>query len=71
LYTKAELEIIFEIKKLLYSEKLTIEGARKKINRNFLSSKGKSIFSSKNEGNTYPIIDEVKEDLRKILDLLA
>ncbi|MCM2356973.1 MAG: MerR family transcriptional regulator [Geobacteraceae bacterium] len=32
LYTKKELELLLEIKKLLYTEKLTIEGARKRIN---------------------------------------
>ncbi|HEY6873460.1 MAG TPA: MerR family transcriptional regulator [Geobacteraceae bacterium] len=33
LYTKKELALIFEIKNLLYAEKLTIEGARKKIGK--------------------------------------
>lgn len=31
LYTREDLELICEIKQLLYTEKLTIEGARKKI----------------------------------------
>lgn len=31
LYTKSDIEQISEIKKLLYAEKLTIEGARKRI----------------------------------------
>lgn len=32
-YQKRDLEIIFEIKRLLYEEKMTIQGARKKLKR--------------------------------------
>ncbi len=60
LYTKKELELILEIKKLLYTEKLTIEGARKKI-----AGKGKKGTQELSEAqdSIRNVIDEVKEDL--------
>ncbi len=37
LYQQKDVEIILEIKRLLYDEKFTIEGVRKKLTRNYLS----------------------------------
>jgi DNA-binding transcriptional MerR regulator len=63
LYTKKELDLILEIKKLLYTEKLTIEGARRKITGQ--GNKGtrelpEAEYSSDVIRN---VINEVKEDL--------
>lgn len=63
LYTKKDLELIFTIKKLLYSEKLTIEGARKKI-----ACKGKKGEPAMTEVEPAPdqlrkLISEVREEL--------
>jgi len=70
LYTKKELELIFEIKKLLYTDKLTIEGARKKF-----TGKGKKStrelpeveFASDSIRN---VLNEVREDLMMLRDSL-
>jgi len=60
-YQKQDLETLMEIKRLLYEEKMTIEGAR-------LRFKGekpeKTVFSS-------PIIEEAKTELRQILEILG
>jgi len=69
-YTKKELELILEIKNLLYSEKLTIEGARKK-----LKSKIRHRESTITETDFIPdqlvkVLHEVKEELQKIRNLL-
>ena len=65
LYSRKNLELILQIKSLLYSERLTIEGARKKI--------------SERKSNKSEILDidlktrvlrEVKEDLIRIRDSL-
>ena len=60
-YQKQDLETLVEIKRLLYEEKMTIEGAR-------LRFKGE-----KNERVTDldPVIEEIKAELHQILNLLS
>jgi DNA-binding transcriptional MerR regulator len=67
LYTKKDLELIFEIKKLLYIEKLTIAGAKNKLRK-----QGNSRLK---ELDCYPdkiitVINEVREELVKIRNSL-
>ena len=61
-YQRKDLEVIFEIKRLLYEEKLTIEGARKRLKQG--EPKG---GSSEKEGG----IEEIKKDLKEILRTLS
>ncbi len=70
LYSRKELDVVLEIRRLLYSEKLTIEGARR-----VLAKRGKRGPSSENEIEQKPadilrVIEEVKNDLRNIRDSL-
>jgi DNA-binding transcriptional MerR regulator len=72
LYTRKELDIVIEIKRLLYSEKLTIKGARM-----VMAKRGKVIdrlpvetSAGHSETNMLQIIREVKDDLKKIRDSL-
>jgi len=58
-YRRKDLELLLEIKHLLYSEKMTIEGARRRL-------KEKRGVSEENKF----IIKEIKEELEKILQLL-
>ncbi|MFO8089026.1 MAG: MerR family transcriptional regulator [Desulfatiglandaceae bacterium] len=58
-YRRKDLELLLEIKHLLYSEKMTIEGARRRLRE----KRGDSA-----ENNT--IIKEIKKELEKILQLL-
>ena len=60
-YLKKDLEIILEIKRLLYDEKMTIEGARKRL-------KQKMEKGIKSEHLT---IEGLKQELRSILDVLT
>jgi DNA-binding transcriptional MerR regulator len=60
-YRKADLEMIMEIKRLLYEEKLTIEGARQRLKQ----KKGEEGSVDK------ALIDEMKADLREILRVLS
>lgn len=60
-YRKRDLEIILEIKRLLYEEKLTIEGARRKLKQKM--SKQASVDSD--------ILRELKRGLQDILRVLA
>ena len=59
-YQKKDLEVILEVKRLLYEEKLTIEGARRRLKQGV----------SKNGVSQEQILKELKENLREILKVL-
>jgi len=60
-YQKQDLETLLEIKRLLYEEKMTIEGARLR----FKGEKSeKPVFSES-------ILEEAKRELRQILEILG
>ena len=60
-YQKKDLELILEIKRLLYQEKLTIEGARQRLKQ----KKEKTTVADAG------LIEEVKTDLQEILKTLS
>jgi DNA-binding transcriptional MerR regulator len=60
-YQKRDLELILEIKRLLYEEKLTIEGARQRLKQ----KKEKAPVADAG------LIEEVKTDLQEILKALS
>ncbi|BAI80661.1 transcriptional regulator, MerR family [Deferribacter desulfuricans SSM1] len=57
LYTKKHIDLILQIKSLLYEEKLTIEGAKKRL-------------SSNNNLKNNPDKEFIKKELQEILNLL-
>jgi DNA-binding transcriptional MerR regulator len=60
-YQKRDLEIIFEIKRLLYEEKLTIKGARKRLKEN--NSKGALVDRE--------FLKEIRSGLQDVLKVLT
>lgn len=60
-YQKKDLELIFEIKRLLYDEKMTIEGAKRRLKR------GKAPPRPELDG---VFLDGLKRDLKEILRIL-
>jgi DNA-binding transcriptional MerR regulator len=60
-YQKQDLETLVEIKRLLYEEKMTIEGARLR----FKGEKPEKIISLN------PDVEEIKTELRQILEILG
>lgn len=60
-YQKKDLEIIIEIKKLLYEERMTIEGAKIKLKQKL------SLDEKQNTG----FVQELKIELQEIMDLLT
>lgn len=65
LYSKNNVEFIFTIKKLLYTERLTIEGARKKI-----SELKSNISATRGKNKEITILREVREELIRFRDSL-
>jgi DNA-binding transcriptional MerR regulator len=61
-YQKKDLELIKEIKRLLYEEKLTLEGARKRLKKQ--TSQTETVEPA-------DIIEEIKSELRSIAELLS
>ncbi len=75
LYRRKDVELILEIKRLLYEERYTIEGARRKLaqymrqrRRDDASGQGE-LFAAEAEGST--LVDYIKRELRDILNLLG
>jgi DNA-binding transcriptional MerR regulator len=60
-YQRKDLEIILEIKRLLYDERLTIEGARQRLKKS----------EPETELPDKTLIEELKTDLKDILKMLA
>jgi DNA-binding transcriptional MerR regulator len=65
LYSKQDVELVIEIKELLYAEKLTIEGARKR-----LEGKKKYRKSELSSEALAALIEEVKLELTSLRDQL-
>ncbi len=60
-YTRKDIEIILEIKHLLYDQKFTLEGARK-----FLNTKKKV-----GSGHTKGLLEDIRSELKTIRDMLG
>lgn len=67
-YVKKDLEFILEIKKLLYQERYTIEGVRKRFGEGSLSNKQTLEPKITESIPPHKIIEHVRQRLREILD---
>ena len=73
LYRRKDVELVLEIKRLLYEKRFTIEGARKMLEakpkreavKREAPRRQADLFS-----NTYALYQEVRRELSEILDLL-
>ena len=65
LYTKADIEQVTEIQKLLYAEKLTIEGARRR-----LEVRKRYHKPEVSKESLEAILEDVRGELRSLRDLL-
>ncbi len=68
LYQKKDIELIFEIKQLLYAEKFTLAGARKKLKQN--KKKETQLNIAFDRDNFIELNEEIKKDLEAILNIL-
>jgi len=62
LYSKKDVELILQIKYLLYEKKFTIQGAKQHLN---------STTPEKKEKQSTNVLDDVRMELKSIKDLLA
>jgi DNA-binding transcriptional MerR regulator len=68
IYRLSDIKLIFLIKKLLYEDKYTIEGARQKLTT--LSQLKSSQMAMPFQENKEDIVSSLKKDLHEILDIL-
>lgn len=65
-YVRSDLDLILQIKRMLYEERYTISGVKKRFGEGFIGRRKKT--------NTKPpaeVISRVKQELRNILDILS
>ncbi|MFQ5636637.1 MAG: MerR family transcriptional regulator [bacterium] len=71
IYKSHDIDTIALIKKLLYTDKFTIEGARQELDKKLSEQKktGSQLDFSFRDGNNQQIIDELKQHLNDIVKL--
>ncbi|QWR77716.1 MerR family transcriptional regulator [Candidatus Magnetomonas plexicatena] len=72
MYQKRDIELLLDIKRLLYEERFTIEGVRKKLAGKFVDEETlqPEIVIVKNAGDVKATIESVKGRLRSLLEVL-
>jgi DNA-binding transcriptional MerR regulator len=79
LYRRKDVELVFEIKRLLYEKRFTIEGARKFLDTRGKPEPGRSTTAKskrrKTQGDLFgidpsPVLEKVRKELRAIADML-
>jgi len=75
LYRRKDVELILEIKRLLYEERFTIEGARKYLSRRpkRVPTKAPAVGQGRGQGELFPRsleVEKVRQELLEILEIL-
>lgn len=68
-YRKSDIKMVFLIKRLLYQEKYTIEGARQFLHR-LRQQRDKKLQMSLNEMNKGDLLQEIRKTLLEMLKIL-
>lgn len=68
-YRRRDLDILFEIKRLLYEERFTIEGAQRKL-RERLKEKDRQLSIDWKDSRYKALLKQVKKDLSKLREML-
>jgi len=70
LYTQNDIALIAELKRLLYGEKMTIEGARKRLRSGSRQRAAEPLSSEICNDKKKTVIDDIKQELRSLRDML-
>jgi DNA-binding transcriptional MerR regulator len=77
LYRRKDVELVLEIKRLLYDKRYTIEGARKYLDARGRAASpkanGGTAKSGRSQGDLFlsaPVVEEIRKELIEILELL-
>lgn len=69
LYTRRDIELLLEIKRLLYSERLTIEGARSRLADGNRNARGAE-KAVPDEQRIRSLVGEIRKELEQLRDTL-
>lgn len=69
-YTRRDIEVILEIKRLLYNEKYTLEGAKKKI-KEFRTPPADQLNFGFTEEHFHKALDSIRTELCSIKEMLG
>lgn len=70
LYSKIEVDLVLQVKNLLYDEKFTIEGVKKRITSKGKLIKAEELSKCVNVSDHEVVIKTVRNELRALRDLL-
>jgi len=70
LYSKNEVDLVMQVKHLLYDEKFTIEGVKKRISTKGKLIKAEDLFDSGAATDYSEILKTVRNELKVLRDLL-
>ncbi|MBI5683288.1 MAG: MerR family transcriptional regulator [Deltaproteobacteria bacterium] len=73
-YTRRDVELILEIKRLLYKERYTLDGAKRKVREIVKEMKNRQMaleLASKDEKRYFKTIEAVKRELMAIKEMLG
>jgi DNA-binding transcriptional MerR regulator len=70
LYSKNEVDLILQVKRLLYDEKFTIEGVRKRITAKGKLIKSEELFDSVAATDYSELLKTVQKELKVLRDIL-
>jgi DNA-binding transcriptional MerR regulator len=73
IYTKKDIDVLLQIKKLLYEERYTIDGVRRKLGGNISEQEAAAVPEEKPapKADTEKVISMVKEKLGDLLKILS
>jgi DNA-binding transcriptional MerR regulator len=71
LYRRKDVEMVLEIKRLLYEKRYTIEGARKILDRRPRGEQPKQEPSQRELFPGAPVLDKIRAELAAILEILT
>ena len=70
LYSKNEVDLVMQVKHLLYDEKFTIEGVKKRINTKGKLTKTENIVETHTAADYSEVLKTVRNELRVLRELL-
>jgi len=70
MYRQRDIEVVREIKRLLYEERLTIEGAKKRLKANVRSRKPKASASNR-DARLRSALNRVKKEIESLRRMLS
>ena len=71
IYRRKDVELILEVKKMLYEQKFTIAGARKRLQQLKSSDKQQLKFDFQPSKDNQKALKEIKEELKALRKMLA